>query len=141
MHAHTHTHTPRHWVCPAHLTPTRAGWKHLGGVSPGSIDAAVLVRRGKHGESECEQRVKVRGDFKKLNLALRSGWRRGWVVHSRQGHGPKKARSRVRQSTAATQYCGEGWVRRKRWNQLKVVLPAWQPPSFSCLLFSPLSSV
>ena len=49
--ARTHTHTPRHWVCPAHLTPTRAGWKHLGGVSPGSIDVAVLVRRGKHGES------------------------------------------------------------------------------------------
>lgn len=70
--------------------------------------------------AECEQRVKVRGDFKNLNLALRSGWRRGWVVHSRQGHGPKKARSRVR---------------------LKVVLPAWQPPSFSCLLFFPLSSV
>ena len=45
----THTHPPRHWVCSAHLTPTRAGWKHLGGVFPGSIDAAVLVRRGKDG--------------------------------------------------------------------------------------------
>ena len=87
------------------------------------------------------QRVEVRGQFKNLNLALRSGWRRGWVVHSRQGHGPKKARSRVRQSTAATQHCGEGWVRRKRRNQLKVVLPAWQPPSFPCFLFFPLSSV
>ena len=49
---YAYTHTPRHWVCPAHLIPTRAGWKHLGGVSPGSIDAAVLGRRGKDGESK-----------------------------------------------------------------------------------------
>ena len=91
--------------------------------------------------AECEQRAEVRGDFKNLNLALRRGWRRGWVMHSRHGHSLKKEQSRVRQSTAAMQYYDEDWVRRKRRSQLTVVLPAWQPPSLPCFLSFPLSSL
>ena len=51
--------------------------------------------------AECEQRAEVRGDFKNLNLALRSGWRRGWVMHSRQGHSPKKEQSKAKYSCHA----------------------------------------